>query len=211
MTNMKNNKSLRMLALAIAPLSLWMGGQAQAIPIVSIAPTSQEAAVGDTVSIDINVSGLGPTELVGGFSALLSFDDTILSGAGFILDPDSNMDPIFDLSFGFSGGELDLFFVAMEADLSGQGAGFTLARVTFSAIANGISDFILSVAPSTGIFLSDELGFELPADSANGLVCVGAPCPVTQVPEPGIAVLFSTGLLFVTVGAWRRRRREARA
>ncbi|HUE86482.1 MAG TPA: PEP-CTERM sorting domain-containing protein [Vicinamibacterales bacterium] len=191
-------KVMRILALAVM-MAAGVAADGVAAPIVSISPSSQTAMVGDAVSADIVVSGL--TDPTGGFYLLLAFDDTILSGDSYVADPDGKLGPdAFDLSFGFVGGTLDLFYSAdIDWDAAmlaaAQGTGFKLATVTFLAIASGVSpltllDAELSTADGTGLLASQ---------SVNGRVCVGGPCPV---PEPGLLVLMATG---AAVFAVRRR------
>ena len=159
---------------------------AVAAPIVSVTPVQQTANVGDTVFVDIDVSGL--TEPVGGFSLLVGFDDTILSpvghtiGAGLganldLSDPPAN--PYF----------LYAFSLEDPGDLAAlQGSGFTLARLEFLATANGISPISLS---SVDLSNADGTALLPGVVVRNGQVCVGGPCPV---PEPVTGTLVLAGL-----------------
>ena len=202
-------KILRTLALA-AIVAVGIGGTAEAIPIVSVTPSHTDASVGDSVSVDIVVSGLAAGERVGGFSFLLAFDSSILKGTAYTVDPDSKMSPGFELppvGFGAGGASpLETFYVAAAgADLSGQGTGFRLATVTFSAIAAGLSKLTL-INPDGAVVLSDSRGQELPSDLSPGEVCVGGPnACVRGGPEPGLLALLGAG---ATALAIRRRRTQ---
>lgn len=204
------NRTLRLLAVSAAALGALLSiAPAQAIT-VSISPAAQTIGVGDSASIDIIVSGLSqPADAMGGFQLVLGFNDTLLSGVSFTNDPDAKLGATpLDLSLGFSGGTLDLFFVADiledQTSLAAlQGASFTLARVSFAGLAIGLSPLTLS-----NVFLSNWDGTETFAGVTiqNGEICVAAPgangCP--RVPEPGTLALFSLGLL--GLGLTRRRR-----
>src|SRR5262245_14903962 len=81
-------KTLKMMGriLALVLMASTFAVRAEAATI-SIVPGTQNALIGDLVSVDIVVSGLLANESVGGVSLLLSFTN-ILSGAGFSIDPD---------------------------------------------------------------------------------------------------------------------------
>jgi hypothetical protein len=205
-------KVLRVLAMGVMVGTI--AAQAEAA-IISISPVSQNANIGDTVFADVLVSDLAADESVGGVSFLLSFNDAVLSGVSYIVDPDDVMGVagcgFCDFSGGFAGGAgspLDIFFIADpllypdHASLKAvQGDGFRAARIEFVATANGLSGLNLAISPSTGIFLADAAGDELPTNGRNGSVCVGGNC--VQAPEPGLLALFGTAIGAMTV---RRRR-----
>ena len=205
-------KLFRILTVALA-LTGAVAAQTEAA-IISVSPVSQTANVGDTVTADIIVSGLAADESVGGSSFLLSFNDSVLSGFSYTLDPDAKMGFAVcgagcDFSGGFAGGTgspLDVFFIA-DASLDHtalkalQGAGFRVATVSFTATANGFSPLYLTAGG--GDLLSDAEGNTLPAQAVNGSVCVGGTCPAA--PEPGLLALLGAGLSAVAV------RRKARA
>jgi hypothetical protein len=209
-------KTLGALALVAALVGAG-AGTTEAAPVIKISPASTTVGLSTAFSVDIIVEGLDDAsdEAVGGFSAELSFDDSLLSGVSYDIDPDDKMGSEVDFSFGFtgaSGSPLDLFFIA-EAGLDAaalsalQGSSFTLATIHFtSGVLEGLSTLKLSVVGPGGAFLSDADGFEIPAAAEEGKVCVsrdGTPC---TVPEPALLSLLATAAL--TGLASRRRRRS---
>lgn len=158
---------------------------AMAAPIVTVSPAQQTANVGDTVFVDIEVSGL--TEAVGGFSLFVDIDGAILSPVSHSIGAGLGA----NLDFSVAGNPYDLYAVSLElpGDLPGlQGAGFTLVRLEFLATANGVSPVALS-----DVELSNGDGSALLqlGGIRNGQVCVGGPCPV---PEPVTGALVLAGL-----------------
>jgi len=198
-TKMKSvYKGIGILALgvltALAPAS-----RAEAL-VISIDPATQDANIGDVVSANVVASGI--TDPIGGFFLAIEFNDTILQGDGYTIDPDGGLGAFpDDFSFGFSGGDLDLFVVADpnedEASLeAAQGASFVLATIRFVAAANGLSpiriaQFDISNWDGTAT---------LPAQAVNGEVCVGGNC---AVPEPGLFAM--VGLALAGLAVARRR------
>ena len=176
------SRVLRVFAVTLV-IGTGLVARAEAIPVVSVEPSSQTANVGDMVSVDILISGLSVP--VGGFSFLLDFVDTILSGVSFTLDPDNTFTGLADFSPGFTGGTgtpLDV----LAAGTGNGAASFRLANVQFLAIANGVSPLKLS-----NVDISDINGNSLvPVGAVSGRVCVGGPCPV---PEPGLLSLLGAG------------------
>ncbi len=202
------NRTLRLLAVTAAALgTLLSTAPAQAIN-VTISPATQTINVGDPASVDIIVSGL--TEPVGGFSLLLGFNNAFLTAGSFLNDPDGKMGALpLELSGGFSGGSLDLFFAADAAETQAslallQGASFRLATLSFTGLAVGLSPLTL-----TNLVLSNWDGSETLAGVTfqNGEICVaaiGANGCERVVPEPGTLALLSLGML--GMGLARRRR-----
>jgi hypothetical protein len=191
--------------------------------IISVLPSTQTIAPGGTASVDIVLSGLAAGETVGGFSLLLSFNNTILGAPeSFVNNPDNKMgaSPV-DLSPGFSGGVLSLFYLAdgliSEPALKAiEGTGFRLATVSFTGLAEGLSPLTLSISPITGVFLSDYLGTGVvPATAVSGSVCVDNPatpgdrCGAAAVPEPATLALLGAGISALVVQRRRRARSQA--
>jgi hypothetical protein len=201
---LSTSRSLAALALAAAGFL----GVAQAAPVVSINPATQDLDVGVQTTVEIVVSGLTqPADAIGGFDITLDFDDSVLTGISYAIDPAATMGLGDDFSFGFSGGSLSLIYLAdllldQNDAAAAQGASFVLAKVTFEGLANGLSPLTLSY-----VDLSDFDGLSLLQDAnRDGSICVGGNC---TVPEPGTYGLAGVALLAAGWAGRARRRKQA--
>jgi hypothetical protein len=182
---MSIKKALTIFAVVIFAAT-GIAARAEAVPIVYVDPADTLVNVGDPVDVDIFVdnSGGGP---LGGFSLFLDFNDTLLQGISFLNDPDANFSGTIDLSGGFGAGgtsPLDLFFFGDP--IAAQPAVFRLARVSFTALVDGVSPLDLNA-----VVLSNEDGTQsITPQARDGRVCIGGPCPA--VPEPGLLALLTT-------------------
>jgi len=171
---------------------------------VGLTPSFQTVPVGNPVSVDLYVSGLGngtPPSL-GTFDLNILFDSTILYfnnatfgdpglgdqldlfGLGSITSVDDSVPGVlnlFELSLDMPG-DLDLF----------QADSFTLATLTFDTLTTGTSSLSLTINA-----LGDSAGNALSANIQNA--------SVAPVPEPSTAILLAISSL-AGMGYFRQRK-----
>lgn len=163
---------------------------------LSVLPATTSALIGDTVPVELVVSGLGDhaAPSLGAYDIDLSFDGGVLSlqdvtfgpnltitGSVQIISPGPGMVNLFELS-------LD----SIEDLESMQPGSFTLATLSFEVTAPGVSALTLAVNS-----FADAAGNELSVNLVDSAV--------TAVPEPGSALLMLLGLLSVGLAVRRFR------
>jgi len=175
----------------------------------SLNPTTQTVNVGGTFSYDLLVSGL-----TSGVSALGGYDITIgyapaIVAPSLIAYTNRLGNPPFEAMQmnSFFAGTLEIVEVSLlspAALLSRQtfaGSSFSLATLTFDALAAGTSSLTLAVAASGTV---DQDGYLLNATTTDGQAIVTQ--SVSGVPEPSAIWLLVTA----AGGVLALRRRKAR-
>ncbi len=190
-------KSVKAHCILVFAVCLMFTGQAQAILIGFDSPTNN-VTLGSSVDVDLVISGLGdfaPPSL-GAFDLDITYDSAIVDLAGVAFGTQLDL-----LGFGSIrgvsevNGTVSLFEISLDFpfDLDTlQPGAFTLATLTFDAIAAGTSSLVTS-----NEILSDSLGSPLFADTGTGSITVRG------VPEPATLALLSLGL--AGLGFTRRR------
>lgn len=185
--------------LLIALSSLFLAGQAAAVPIVVISPENSEAQVGSEIDVLISMTNL-TGELIGAFDLSLLFDDSVVSATnvffGTALDG-----PADSIQGSYIGpGNADAFEISLGFLFEQDGfTDFLLFGVTLDVVGEGLSSL------GANVF---EVGdyFGLPLDvSVQGSEFRGT--AATAVPEPGTLALLTLGLLGL---AFFRRRQNAK-
>lgn len=187
-------KSL-VLSLVMAAILLFFSANSHAIITLGFSPASQTVNSGDPVDVQIVISGLGDgtAPSLGAFDLDVSFDPAILGFIGVTFgDPVSGDQlDIWGLGGNFMDASITVpgsLYLREESldtigDLNNYQAGtFTLATLSFTTIAPGISTLLL-----TDSVLSDAWGNPL------------------HVPEPATLLLAVSGL----AGLWYFRKRTS--
>lgn len=195
---------MKKVGITGAGLALCLGlsvASANAVTI-DLFPASQTVTPGASADVDVVISGLGSFSApsLGGFDLDLSFDDSVLSFAGVVFGDYLGDVSAFEATAG-SGlvpggvGLVELSFLP-PAVLDGiQPGTFTLATVSFDAIALGASAMSISRAE-----LADGLGDPVDATLGSASVRVAA----ASAPEPGMVLLLIPSLLGLS-GSCRSR------
>lgn len=190
----------------LAGCILLFATNASAAIILSAVPGFSDAVPGDSVTIDIVISGLGAggPDTLGAFDLDIFYDPAAVSVTSYTLGGflgDIGLGDALDFSFGDLGGVVDLSVVSLFPlfDIPAldalQPASFILASIDFSVdvLALGSSTEV-SFGPTV---LSDAFGFELTPMSTNS-----ASISNGVINEPGILALLAIPLLMM----FRRQR-----
>lgn len=189
-------KTIHMIGLL--PLAVLMAHPAAGISL-RLAPANPTVAPGDSVSLTLNISGLGSgtAPSLGTYDIDIDYDTGVLSFDGAVNDTQLDvlgLGSIFDVTPG-AGGTVNLFELSLDsvADLvSLQLDSFVLATLTFTALAPGTSPVTLAINA-----LGDELGAPLPASVENASVTVsGGGSSVPDSGNPTILLGVASGLLY---------------
>lgn len=180
-------------SILIAVIFWLLNSVAHAV-VIELSPVEQDVELGNSVSIDINISGLGDgsADSLGAFDLDLLYDSSLLDfnsvvfgdqldpfGLGSVTSVDSSVSGIvniFELSLD-SASDLDAF----------QTGSFTLATVTFDSLLTGTAELSLG-----DTLLSDAYGSVLlPRQTGNASVSI-------SVPEPQTLLLLLPMLLLIS-------------
>jgi len=164
--------------------------------VVSFSPSSQNVALGDSVSVDLRISGLGD-DILSAFDLDISFDASILDFQSFTFGTGLDTFGLGTLNDAadFGGGLVNVFELSfdLDADLEFfQPNDFVLGTFNFDTLSYGTSALDISV-----IGLAGALGLPLDAELRSGSVSV--------VPVPAAIWLFGTGLIGL-IGFSKRRK-----
>ena len=177
-----------LLGLVTAVASLAVTQLAVADPTISIGTTT--ASAGGTATVDLNISGLTPGTALGAFDLNIGFDPAVVSfSSALIGDPLLGGDQLDPEGFGTLSGivpgtsTVELYDISLDdpsALTASQPTSFTLATLTYNAVASGMSSLVLSVNG-----LADQLGNSISSAFEDGSISVtsGGGTGVTQAPE----------------------------
>lgn len=202
---MKQIKKIIAVGLVAGVFNL-LAASAYAAPVLSFGNSGGDSAhtyqVGDTVSLDLWISGLDSTDDLGGldlagFDMNLSFNGGVTGYQNTLFSTDLDDSLFFGLTaMPTSGNGLNLSGLSLLWDLSPQASAFKLFTLNFSADNAGVSTLKLD-----DFILSNSWGEAFA--SANYLAEITVTDKSVSVPEPG-----TLGLLFSALALVFLRRRN---
>jgi len=166
---------------------------------------SADAVMGESVSVEIVVSGLGDfsPDSLGAFDVSVAYDPVVFGFSGYTLGAllgDLGSAESLDASAGDSGGEVNIAQVSLLADAALhalQPGEFALATLDFDVLDLAVG--ATSQLSFAGALLGDTGGGALPVTNSGPATFVGS----AEVPNPSTVLLLLGGLL--SLRAARRR------
>lgn len=197
--------------------ALLCAASAQAGIVLSFTPSSQHVSVGDMVTVDVTLSGLG-TEILSAFDINVLWNGAVMGlsrsyagsttfnqlGGAYGANPIFVFDTVDPGNWGVQASAVadDATVAANQAD------SFLFAQLQFSADADGVTT--LTLGPDAD-FERNFVGLNFATlDVTVGSACVAVGTGSCDVPEPasyGLAALALLGA--VAPGLWRRRGKRA--
>lgn len=205
-------KLKQVVLCVIAPLCLLQISSASAISL-NFSPGDQSVSLGQSVSVDIVVSGLGAAdEIVSAHDLFVSYDAGKLTATDVQFGSDLGDELFFEVFNDFDlsvAGVVDFAQLSLLSDdfLAGiQGDSVTLATISFDSIGVGVASLLFipdAVAGVTGQDVKGRDFLQLDLDEVGaGSVTIN---DIAVIPLPGAALLMLTGLLGVGFASRKRQ------
>jgi hypothetical protein len=204
---------LLITAAAGVAFVLAASGPAHALSLSLQAAPSAITSIGQTILVDLNVSGVEGSDGGGtlrGFDIVLHFDPSVLSlGSGeditLNLAPFGGSPVVDSGVLGGNSASLTIFVslesVSDTALRAGQPDAFQLAQLSFTSVSVPLGTTI-----SFDAIVDDLTGLDGFADPSSGARAHSSMDLVLVVPEPAIATLAALGLVGLIVSRRRRAR-----
>lgn len=186
-------------------LVLFCSSQVSAITI-SFEPVDTTVNVGDSVDVDVVISGLADAnEIVSTYDLFIGYDASVLTASNVTFGPylDDFLFPSIQFTDFSNPGSLEFGEISFLSDYeleAIQPGSFTLATLTFDTITSGFSDLIFEPHPLFDVIDvkgRDALILDLTAD-AGGITVIE---PTVSVPEPESLMLLLIGLLLLNISS----------
>lgn len=183
----------------LAATVLFVAGLAQAA-IVSLVPSANSVASGSQLTVNVVVDGLGSGQVVGGFDLDIVFNASILSATSVVFGTALGLDGVDQFSSAIlSPGRIDFAAISLLSGvdlLALQVGAFSIAQLTFDALAPGFTAIGFDLLTAPGLLFSDGFGNSLSvAVGSEGSVTVTA--AGGTVPVPGSLSLVLLSLLLI--------------
>ena len=160
--------------------------------LIELQPSPLPATTGDSISLNLVVSGLGMDSL-GAFDISVGFDASVLSFTSYSFGNylgNINLFEAIDTSAGVAGGTVNVAEVSLLSALgldALQAGGFTLATLNFN-VTNLALGAVTQLSVLSGPVLGDALGSPI-AVTGLGSASVGT------IPIPGTLVLLTASMV----------------
>lgn len=182
-------------------ITLSLTSSVQAATSLSFLPQTSSIVSGDTIAVDIIISGLESQDL-SAYDFDISFDNTILDFQAYSLGsglgaPDGSL----DWSLGDLGLSINLAEVSYLGDFSSQEDSFTLATLTFTGLLPGETNLSFLIYESIWQGFTDGDDNWMTIDEFNT-----AEITVSSVPIPSSLSLLSFGLFSLIMFSRKKRR-----
>ena len=147
---------------------------------LSLSPSPATFSVGDTFDVELVIAGLnaGAPPGVGAFDLNIDYDPGLLSAVGVTFgtalgDPDLDALSASDLATPGNVNVAEVSLLDTATLVSTQPSSFTLAKITFTALADGTSGFSLVGDLRVDDPLGNKLAINVPEPDSVGLLLVG--------------------------------------
>ncbi len=202
-------------SLALASSALLCALPSTAAVVVTLSPSSQHVNVGDTVNINVSISGLGG-EVLSAMDLDMLFNSTVLSATGASLSDAEFGGPansFFDVFFGLGGEEAKVVAYSLLDDDALANTqtddGFQFLSYSFKALADGFSFLNYGPDPDFERAFTGRRAQLLDVTVVGACVTVGQVIDCLRVPEPSSISLAGLALLGVLAPSALRRRRQS--
>ncbi len=204
-------------AAALAVAALCASAPASAA-LVSFTPSATQINIGQTVTIDVGISGLG-TEILSGFDVNFVYSAAVLNWVMATFNA-AQFGMIFPDPIGTSGGPGDMGYdvISLENDTALAGIqtddAFRLFTLEFTGASDGATTLTLGAGPDDRLFSGSGGAnpVQLAVDVGSVCIAVGTgTCNGASQPIPEPATYGLAAIALLAAGAAGRRRRPASA
>ena len=196
-------------ALAFATSFAWLAAPASAAITLAFTSSATHINVGDSVTVQVGISGLD-AEVLSGFDLNFLYSPSVLAFGSFTYTS-APLGTQTALNSSTLAGDLGFDVVSLDDDATlvlSQPNAFNLFSFVLSGAANGSSNFTLGGDPDFQRAFSGLAFNPLAVSVGNICISVGTGSCTTSIPEPGTIGLTGLALAATMLPAARRLRRR---